>query len=136
VTWRWPTASRRENPGASGRRVGHDGSVATWRIPIGLAAVGLVLTSCGDWNDKGITSYSLDGDSRVLVAGHCNEAGRVHVVDESATQVVLRLEVRGDHRGDCLECPAVELDDPVGDRAVIDATTDDPVPREQDVCGP
>jgi hypothetical protein len=98
-------------------------------------ALSLDLAGCAeDWETLPIRSFDLDGEASVRVEGHCNEDGRVVVVDEDADRVELRLEVRGERRGDCLDCPAATLDEPLADRAVIDASTGVPVPLAPDIC--
>lgn len=99
------------------------------------AAFLATVTACADeWETLPIRSYDVEGEARVRVEGHCNDDGRVVVVDETGEQVALRLEVRGEPQGDCLACPSVTLDRPLGDRAVLDASTGEPVPFEPDVC--
>jgi hypothetical protein len=94
-----------------------------------------VLAGCGDdWRSHPIWSYDLETESRLTVEGHCNDDGRVVVVDQDGERVELRLEVQGERRGDCLSCPEVTLDEPLGDRTVVDASRDEAVPRDPDMC--
>jgi hypothetical protein len=104
-------------------------------VAAGTAVVAGGLAGCaGEWEAVPIRSYDVDGEARVRVEGHCNEDGRVVVVDEDAERVELRLEIRGERRGDCLDCPAATLADPLADRGVVDASTGDPVPFAPDAC--
>jgi hypothetical protein len=100
-----------------------------------LAAFPVALAGCAeDWTTLPIRSYDVEAERRVTVEGHCNEDGRVVVVDEDDGRVELRLEIRGERRGDCLDCPSATLDEPLGERAVVDASTGDPVPFRPELC--
>lgn len=110
-------------------------------MPCTRRAVGLmiVVLACGvgcsgGWQGGSISSYCLDGDRRLVVNGHCNDQGRVRVTEHDSSKVVLQMEVEGSRKGDCLVCPAVELDDALGDRTVFDAQTGETVPLDLDTC--
>ena len=89
---------------------------------------------CSGWHGVAITSYRADGDRRLVVNGHCNDDGRVRVTEEDAGKVVLQLEVDGRRKGDCLDCPTVELAEPLGDRQVFDAHNGETVSLDSDTC--
>lgn len=89
------------------------------------------LAGCGTWVSQPIGSVNVD-ETIIAVNGHCHDAARV-VVDESASEVALTLEVKGDSRGDCLGCEVVVLSDPVGDREVVDGTSGEVIPVNE-VC--
>jgi hypothetical protein len=94
-----------------------------------LAAV----AGCSGWHGVAITSYRSDGD-RLVVNGHCNDDGRVRVTEEDAGKVVLRLEVEGSRKGDCLDCPTIELVEPLAERKVFDAHNGETVALDPETC--
>ncbi|MEO6630011.1 MAG: hypothetical protein ABIP03_15755 [Aquihabitans sp.] len=76
----------------------------------------------------------MDGDSRLVVHGHCNDGGRVRVTEEDSGEVVLRLEVEGRRKGGCLACPTVALAEPLGDCRVVDGRDGESVLLDPDGC--
>ncbi|MCB0995205.1 MAG: hypothetical protein KDB21_08955 [Acidimicrobiales bacterium] len=80
------------------------------------------------WHDLGIGSVVVHDDLDLSVGGACHSDVRVKV-DESATEVTLRLQGQGEWLGDCAMGATATLDAPLGDRELIDATTREPVPR-------
>lgn len=89
-----------------------------------------VVAGCGGrgWEARRITRVEADG-SRLSVGAHCHPDARASAVESDDT-VEVRFEVKGDHMGDCYGVAEVELERPLGDRQVIDATSDERVPVE------
>ena len=81
----------------------------------------------GAWESRSITEVWITSEREVIVLGHCNRSARVQV-EETDSWVMLELQTRGANRGDCLDGVVVRLDRYLGERALIDASTDAPVP--------
>lgn len=76
-----------------------------------------------------VEGVSADGRSVVLTVASCNGDPSAEV-EERGDRVV--VQVRGDTTtGDCADGVCIELDRPLDERAVIDATTDQPVPPSE-----
>ena len=72
--------------------------------------------------------------TEIVVIGGCNEGGaKAEVVSETDQRVVIELTVSGEYLGDCADSTKVTLRRPLGDRQVVDATTDKPVRRAGDL---
>jgi hypothetical protein len=93
-------------------------------------AVGVVLlaSACGTgWSGQAINDVQFVDGGRVLVVGtHCNPDASLEV-SESLEAVSLKLRVKGSSEGDCARSERVELDAPLGNRAVIDLSTGEAV---------
>jgi hypothetical protein len=87
----------------------------------------LVVQQVRQWDSTSITEVWVTSESELAVYGHCSRSARVQV-DATASAVVLDLQTRGESCGDCLDRVVVQLDEELGDRALIDARTDAPVP--------
>jgi hypothetical protein len=88
----------------------------------------LLASSCGlGWKDQLISTVEVSGDERTLVVGyHCDVDASLDA-EETADEVRLRFRVYGGNRGDCADVEQVELDSPLGDRQVIDASKDEAI---------
>ena len=73
------------------------------------------------------------GDERTLnlIVGTCN-ADLTTEVDESRSQVVVTVTARNDTSDDCLDGVIVHLDQPLGDRQLLDGVTGSRVPVKRD----
>lgn len=83
----------------------------------------LLAGGCGlGWKDQPISTVEVSDDERTLVVGyHCDVDASV-VAEESSDEVRLIFRVDGGNRGDCADVEEVELDSPLGDRQVVDAS--------------
>lgn len=109
------------------------------RIRVLLVAVAVVAVAgggCGDPDDIGapgeeyeIISVFLDEPDVITVqVGSCNAVQRETVIDEDAEAVEITVLVEGDSIDDCLDAGLdVELAAPLGERALIDGTTGEPI---------
>lgn len=87
----------------------------------------LAVQQVRQWESRSITEVWVTSESELAVYGHCSRSARVQV-DATASAVVLDLQTRDESYGDCLDRVVVQLDEELGDRALIDAWTDAPVP--------
>ena len=102
-----------------------------------ILAVVLVLSSaCGGSErvELPIRAVSVDGD-RLAVQDSCHDDPRL-LVDEDSDVVEIRFTVRVESGGDCFSCTEVELEESLGDRAVIDGITGEVVPTSGDCFTP
>ena len=93
---------------------------------IAAVAIVFVIQQARRWESRPISEVWLTSDTHVSVLGHCHRSARVQV-DATASAVVLDLQTRGDSYGDCLDGVVVQLDEELGDRELIDASTGAPV---------
>lgn len=95
----------------------------TQRVWGASVVVVLLASSCGmGWKDQPISTVEVNGDERTLVVGfHCDIDASV-AAEESPDEVRLTFRVEGGNRGDCADFAEVELDSPLGDRRVVDAS--------------
>lgn len=83
----------------------------------------LLASSCGiGWKDQPISIVEVSGDERTLVVGYHCAVDASLVAEESSEEVRLTFRIYGGSRGDCAALEEVELDSPLGDRQVIDAS--------------
>jgi hypothetical protein len=95
-----------------------------WPLAFALCAV----VACAGPTDHAVAavqSVSDDGRILTLTINSCGTNATINVV-ESADRVVLRAR-GGKSHNDCADGAVVTLREPLGDRVVIDATTDRPV---------
>jgi hypothetical protein len=95
----------------------------TWPVTV------VVLVGCTDRDPRPVTEVQhVTGDRRTLIVsvGSCNGDPSV-TASETADRVALSA-TGGDTSDDCLDGAEVTLDEPLGDRVVIDAMTGDQVP--------
>lgn len=89
----------------------------------------LMLSACSsDRVTLPIHGLSVDGD-RIGVHDNCHDDPRLDV-DEEESRVELHFSVQEVTGGDCFRCTFVTLNVPVGDRAVVDASTDETLPQD------
>jgi hypothetical protein len=94
-----------------------------------IRAVALVVTlaallaACGiGWEDQPISRVAVAQDDRTLTVGwHCHMDSSL-TVEESPDEVRLLLSAYS-YKGDCADAEQITLRDPLGDRALIDAST-------------
>lgn len=88
----------------------------------------LLASSCGvGWKDQPISTVEVSTDERTLVVGyHCDVDASLDA-EETVDEVRLTFRVYGGNRGDCADVEEVELDSPLGDRQVIDASNGETV---------
>lgn len=103
-------------------------------LPVG-AALTLLLVGCGEPErvEARLLDYTLlDGTTFQVYVDACNANARLKDVQETPTEV--RLLVTADAPGgdDCADSVPVPLKAPLGSRAVVDASTGQPVPSQQD----
>ena len=97
------------------------------RLCILLVVCGPIAGACGDtWDRSEIDLVEVDGN-RLIVGVDCSEENRASA-EESSTEIVVTYELRGAHMGDCYSTVEIALDDPVGEREIIDAETGEPAP--------
>jgi hypothetical protein len=88
----------------------------------------LVMGGCGiGWKDQPISTVEVSGDGRTLVVGsHCDPDWSL-AAEETADEVRLTFRVYGGQGDDCARSEEIELDSPLGDRRVIDASNNEEV---------
>lgn len=118
--------------GWAGRSCSADSRSETRRALPWLAAalsVGL-LTACG------LTSNAVEFRSAtrapsdhelLLVTETCNATVGAEVQETEST-ITITLTAEDNTQGDCRDLTRVQLDDPIGDRVLIDGSRDEPVP--------
>jgi hypothetical protein len=94
-----------------------------------VGSVVLLLAGCADDRaDRSIMRVDVvanDGRTLWVAVASCNGNPGIEV-DQSATQVVLRAR-GGTTNNDCGDIVCVQLEEPLGERAVLDGTTGEPV---------
>lgn len=98
---------------------------AIWRPAAALAAAA-VFAGCGgdEWRATEIGLVEV-ADQRLIVGPHCNDDARV-TAEETDEEILVSFEVKGEVEGECYGVAEVVLDEPVGDRTLIDAATGEP----------
>lgn len=106
---------------------------------VAAVVIVVVIQQARRWESRPISEVWITSDTEVSVFGHCHRSARVQV-DATGSAVVLDLQTRGDSYGDCLDGVAVQLDEELGGREMIDASTGAPVPficaAEGSSCSP
>ena len=107
------------------------------RIRVLLIAIGAAVGGgCGDGDETGapceayeiINARLSEPEVITVQVGSCNAVHRETVIDEDAEAVEVTVLVEGDRIDDCLDAGLdIELAAPLGERALIDGTTGDPV---------
>lgn len=96
---------------------------------IRLALVVVAVTAAGcqgdDWETQPVGQVEVDG-ARLIVGVHCHPDARATATESNDT-IEVTFEVSGDYMGDCYDVATVELERPLGDRQVLDASTGEPV---------
>jgi hypothetical protein len=97
----------------------------------GVALLAMVLSACSANTD--ILEASTQGDERTLnlIVDTCN-ADLTTKVEESRSRVVVTVKARNDTSDDCLDGVVVHLDQPLGDRRLLDGGTGGLVPVKRD----
>jgi hypothetical protein len=97
----------------------------------GVALLAMVLSACSANTD--ILEASTQGDERTLnlIVDSCN-ADLTTEVEESRSRVVVTVKARNDTSDDCLDGVVVHLDQPLGDRRLLDGGTGGLVPVKRD----
>lgn len=110
-------------------------TVARVKRPLSIVAVALLVSACGSGRTElPVAGVSVDG-SRIAVYDWCHDDPTLEV-DEDPAAVEIRFSVREESGGDCFSCTEVTLEEPLGDRAVIDASTGREVPTTGDCFNP
>lgn len=93
-----------------------------------VLAATLLVAGCGDdsWKAQPISRAEAEGN-RLIVGAHCYPDARASAT-ESEDTVEVMFEVSGDRMGDCYGVAAAELERPLGDRQVVDASSGERVP--------
>jgi hypothetical protein len=88
----------------------------------------LVVGGCGiGWKDQPISTVEVSDDERTLLVGyHCDPDSSLKA-EETAYEVRLTFRVYGGEGNDCARYEEIELDSPLGDRRVIDASNDEEI---------
>ena len=95
-------------------------------------AVGYYLTGPGPrWRGAEVVVVEPRGSRLWVGIETCGGERRVRIVEQSADRVVVQGWIRWNTHNDCYDLgdEVVELDEPLGDRQVIDAETGDVVAR-------
>lgn len=92
----------------------------------------LAASSCSDGReDLPIGTIAVEGN-RIATHGNCNSGRRLDA-RETAEAIELTESVEAEDGGDCGDCLVVALSTDVGDREIIDTTTDEPIARDGDL---
>jgi outer membrane murein-binding lipoprotein Lpp len=96
-----------------------------------VALLAMLLSACSANAD--ILEASTQGDERTLnlIVDTCN-ADLTIEVEESRSRVVVTVKARNDTSDDCLDGVVVHLDQPLGDRRLLDGGTEGLVPVKRD----
>jgi hypothetical protein len=90
------------------------------------ALLAVTLAACATTREAALLDARLRSDDRVvdIVAAACNPHHTDVTVDEAPGEVQVLVTVTDPSENeDCATGVAIELDDPLGDRAVVDALT-------------
>jgi len=91
-------------------------------------SLALLTVGCHEYrDDRPIASVAVDGQ-RLLVPAGCYPSSDARA-KESEQSMELRLSTSGASMGDCLHCEEVTLDEPLGDRPMVDRATGDEIPN-------
>ena len=121
---------RRDGSGRSDAELPSTKLVGLTALGLGAVLVVAITTilwasrSGGDWDARIIDSFGPLDDNHLAyeVGTHCHPEARASLT-EGADRVVITFETRGELMGDCADGIEITLDEPLGDRIVIDATT-------------
>ncbi len=105
-------------------------------LGLGITLVAGIGTWFTKWDPATVYSFGLVDERTLAVPYACNAPVRVDV-SEQADRVVVRLEIRTPaNNQDCANSVCVHLDEPLGDRLVIDERTGRKVGQgADDPCG-
>lgn len=93
----------------------------------------LTFASCADERESlPIGTAAVDGNV-IAIGGACHDDRRLDAT-ETDDRVELTFSVADASGGDCFDCVVIELDQAVGERKVIDTTTDEPIPLGLDAA--
>ena len=101
-----------------------------------MTTLGVVLAAPGcalAWNDAPISAGAIDPDETSLIVGyHCHMDSSLEA-EETSEEVRLTFRTYDERRGDCADIERIELDEPLGERRLIDTSTGDELtPRRPD----
>jgi hypothetical protein len=97
----------------------------------GAALLGMILSACSA-NASILEASTQSGDRTLnLIVDTCN-ADLTTKVEESRSRVVITVKARNDTGDDCLDGVVVHLDQPLGDRRLLDGGTGGLVPVKRD----
>jgi hypothetical protein len=90
------------------------------------ALVAVLAAGCAlAWNDAPISMVAVDQDETSLIVGyHCHMDSSLEA-EETSEEVRLTFRTYDEPRGDCADFERVELDEPLGQRRLIDTSTGD-----------
>lgn len=109
-------------------------SAAAVALVIAALAIVFLIQQVRRSESRSIAEVWILSDSELAGYGHCHRSARVRV-DATASAVLLDLRTRGGSCGDCLDRVVVEFDDELGDRELIEALSEAPVPVICDASG-
>jgi hypothetical protein len=82
------------------------------------------VASCGADGTRIVDAYGLpDSSSLELSIDTCGATVKSVDVEETAEEVRISVETEGGEGPECLDSTVAELDEPLGDRRVVDAST-------------
>lgn len=89
----------------------------------------IMLPACGsDRVTLPIHGLSVEND-RIGVHDNCHADPRLDVAEEGST-IELLFSVKEVSGGDCFSCTFVKLNAPIGDRTLVDASTNETLPQD------
>ncbi len=97
-------------------------AVGRTRLLLWMSALAVLLAGCSR-SPEIMTAYlSADGMTIELEVDTCN-ADLAFQVEESDTAVAITVEAENDTNDDCLDNLVISIDEPLGDRDLIDRST-------------
>ena len=94
---------------------------------LGVVVLMCGVASCGGGGTRIVAAYGLADSTRLeLSVDTCGAEISVDV-EETADEVRILAETEGGEKAECLDSTVVALDEPLGDRRVVDASTGDEV---------
>ena len=104
-------------------------------VTVASVATGIILAgtvACGGGRKEVSLSYWRPSTAQAIEVGLGSCRADVVEVEakESETEVRIRVWIKGGMDADCQDTISIDLDEPLGDRQVIDAESGDRVPQE------
>ena len=110
--------------------VGSRLSLGAWRarsLVVGVIVLVGIPSACGGRTDVEVLEVSVQNEDATLLlqVNTCNEDSTSVSVDESDSEIVVTASTRArfgcSGRDDCSDPRSVQLDEPLGDRQIVDA---------------
>ena len=117
---------RTQVAGESRDTIGHPGTIRTRSVALVTALLALGFTACSTTREAELFAARLSSDGRSinLGVGACNPRATDVTMDQASEEVQVLVTVTDPvETDDCDTEVTIDLDDPLGERALIDAST-------------